>query len=604
VNKIEFNNLIENISLDTNQKENAFILLYTLYAWKTISKEISNDNYKFESFYNNEITVDKLYEIFNNIKESFVFIDSYFEIIGIGVVKFGIPLSDNDLIKLCNILIENDYLPNVSDGFNIITNKNNSKLGDIEYNESLSTLISNFVEGDSIYIPFNSYYDFIYKIKDFKKKKIYSESNHISFYDDLMRILDNVDITHHWTENTLLYPTFVNSKASHLLEQFDCVVAFPPMNQKDSSIAKKLSEDKYNRFKIHKGSSLDVAQFEHILTQTKNKAIVVMPVGFTYRSGVEEEFRKYLINKNYLEAIIQLPPNLNPSTSIETTIVIINKNKKDSNTLFINLKNDDYLTKEKRKIILTNIDDIAKIYHNKNEINNVSKLITHKEIENNNYSFSIDRYVVSNEVSILKEQLKAYNLVELQDIATIRRSQQFKEENEGIFIHELSPSDFTKSGLTSSNQAKYKRIGSQEKKLPTYQLENLDLLLSVKGTIGKIALINYIDEEHKMITSQASVIIRLNNIEKNSDEHYKKMVCIYMYLKSDFGQSILKQLVSGVAMPQISTEDIKKLQIPIFKKEEEKRLSDNFKQEQILYNEINKISIDIKQIHNNFLGVK
>ena len=77
-----------------------------------------------------------------------------------------------------------------------------------------------------------------------------------------------------------------------------------------------------------------------------------------------------------------------------------------------------------------------------------------------------------------------------------------------------------------------------------------------------------------------------------------------MFFKSDIGQAMLGQLVAGAAMPQIATSEIKKLQIPILSDNEKKQLFLNFNNEIKMYNEINKISIDIKQIHNNFLGVK
>lgn len=58
----------------------------------------------------------------------------------------------------------------------------------------------------------------------------------------------------------------------------------------------------------------------------------------------------------------------------------------------------------------------------------------------------------------------------------------------------------------------------------------------------------------------------------------------------------------GAAMPQIATSEIKKLQIPILSKDEKKQVLLNFNNEIKMYNEINKINTDIKQIHNNFLG--
>ena len=75
-----------------------------------------------------------------------------------------------------------------------------------------------------------------------------------------------------------------------------------------------------------------------------------------------------------------------------------------------------------------------------------------------------------------------------------------------------------------------------------------------------------------------------------------------MYLKSDLGQTILSSLVAGVAMPQIATAEIKKLQIPLFTKDNEKELFLNFNNEIEMYNKIILLETNIQQIHNNFLG--
>ena len=99
-----------------------------------------------------------------------------------------------------------------------------------------------------------------------------------------------------------------------------------------------------------------------------------------------------------------------------------------------------------------------------------------------------------------------------------------------------------------------------------------------------------------LVASQASQVIRV--------EDKDKAIELYMFLKSDIAQAMLKQLVAGSAMPQISTNEIKQLQIPILSNDEKKQVLLNFNSEVKLYNEIDKLNKEIQQIHNNFLGVK
>ena len=223
-------------------------------------------------------------------------------------------------------------------------------------------------------------------------------------------------------------------------------------------------------------------------------------------------------------------------------------------------------------------------------------MISRDEIINNNYSFAIDKYIVREETKEVQKDLEKFNLIKLEDIADIRRSQLFKDEGEGLEVCEISPSDFSKAGFTLECE-KIKQIGSQEKRLDTYELQPYDVLLSTKGTIGKVAIIG--DITKPMIASQAIQVIRIK--DKNKEE---KAVSLYMYLKSDLGQTILSSLVAGVAMPQISTVEIKKLNVPNLNKDEEKKLFLNFNSELEMYNKITNLEQNIKQLHNNFLGAK
>lgn len=63
-------------------------------------------------------------------------------------------------------------------------------------------------------------------------------------------------------------------------------------------------------------------------------AIVSFP-GVLYRGGAEKKIRKYLIDNNYIDAIIQLPPDLFFGTTIGTCIMVLKKSKKDNSVLFI-----------------------------------------------------------------------------------------------------------------------------------------------------------------------------------------------------------------------------------------------------------------------------
>jgi len=554
-------------------------LLYVCKAWNILSKDGKIEKeLTFDAFYNQKIEVKKLVSVFEKLSKKVKLFSIY---------KFDTKnIKDTTLVAILNLVSQNTTLENINDAF---YKDRGMKIG-FSTSSQIAELGIKLLDGVSneIYVPFTNGFTYT----EYTDKKIFADYQleKASLIAELINVLEDKEIVFERT-NTLEEPKFINPDAPHLLKEFESVLSFPPFNVRGDFDARN---DSFNRFKFQRGSVLDVAHFEHILAQTKNKAVVLMHVGFTYRSGSEEEFRKYLIEQNYVEAIIQLPPNLHSATSIETTFFVINKNKTDDKVHFINLKDESFIKREGRQLVFKSIDKILDIYENKKELENISCLISNNEIAQNNYSFAIDRYVIAEDVKAMQKTLERFELVELKDIADIRRAQLFKDEGDGLEVFEISPSDFTKAGFTLEC-GKVKQIGSQERRLDTYELQPYDVLLSTKGTIGKVAIIGEIKKP--IIASQAIQVIRLK-----CDDKKDKAIALYMYLKSDLGQTFLSSLVAGVAMPQIATVEIKKLQIPLFTKDNEKKLFLNFNNEIEMYNKITLLETNIQQIHNNFLG--
>jgi len=555
-------------------------IIYLLIAWKKISTHINKEELTFEYFHTQRGETKKFQSTIKELSKSIKLFELFLHQ-NIGLDK----IESNELSKLFSIANEELAVPKVFDVF--------SSLAEDYTGFSIANQIADLgvrlLDGEclEIYSPFCHGYNIAY----YTDKKIFAESFADEFVIELMKTIENVSIDFTFTD-PLSHPTYI--KAASLM-QFKCILSFPPMGVSTNN--EFLRTDKYNRFKFHKvKSNSDIAQFEHILSQMSGKAVVLMPVGFTYRGNQDEEFRKYLLDNNLLEAIIQLPPNLHNATSIETTFVIVNKQKKDNNVYFLNLKHESFIQREGRRLTLKDINRIVALYENKEELENISRIVSPDEIYQNNYSFAIDRYIISNKIEEIQQKLNSFELVNLEAIADIRRSQLFKDEGEGKEVYEVSPSDFIKAGFLFEC-GKIKQIGSQYKRLQTYKLEPYDVLLSTKGTIGKVAIVGEASET--MIASQAVQVIRLKGNNKK-----QKAIVLYMFFKSILGQALLSTLVSGVAMPQIATIEIKKLKVPMLTDEEDKQIIANFHNEIKMFKDIEEIGQKINTIHNNFLGAR
>lgn len=142
-------------------------------------------------------------------------------------------------------------------------------------------------------------------------------------------------------------------------------------------------------------SKADLAFIMHSLSWLASNgtaAIVCFP-GVMYRGGAEKKIRKYMIDNNFVDCIIQLPSNLFFGTSIATCIMVLKKNKVDNRTLFIDATNECIKVTNNNKLTQENMDKIVECFANRTETKYFSHLATYEEIEENDYNLSVSTYV-------------------------------------------------------------------------------------------------------------------------------------------------------------------------------------------------------------------
>lgn len=168
-------------------------------------------------------------------------------------------------------------------------------------------------------------------------------------------------------------------------------------------------------------SKADFAFIMHSLSwlATNGTAAIVCFPGIMYRGGAEQKIRKYLIDNNYIECIIQLPDNLFYGTPIATCIMVLKKSKIDNKTLFIDASeeyekatNNNKLTDGKDG----NIEHILSYYKERQNMEGIAYLASKEEIEAQEYNLSVSTYVKKKnikkviDIKVLNAQIK--NIVE------------------------------------------------------------------------------------------------------------------------------------------------------------------------------------------------
>jgi type I restriction enzyme M protein len=149
-------------------------------------------------------------------------------------------------------------------------------------------------------------------------------------------------------------------------------------------------------------SKADLAFTMHILNwlATNGTAAIVEFPGVMYRGGAEQKIRKYLVDNNYVDTVIQLPPDLFFGTGIQTCILVLKKSKKDNKVLFINAEREFARFGNKNKLRPEDIDKVLAKYTDRVDVAYFSRQVSHDEIEQNGYSLSVTSYVVAEDTRI------------------------------------------------------------------------------------------------------------------------------------------------------------------------------------------------------------
>ena len=152
-------------------------------------------------------------------------------------------------------------------------------------------------------------------------------------------------------------------------------------------------------------------------------AIVCFP-GIMYRGGAEQKIRKYLVDNNFIDCVIQLPSNLFYGTSIATCIMVLKKNKPDNSVLFIDAGGECIKVANNNKLTAENIDRIVNAFAARKEEAYFAHVATWDEVKGNEYNLSVSTYV---EAEDTREQIDIAKLnAEVEEI--VAREQALRDE--------------------------------------------------------------------------------------------------------------------------------------------------------------------------------
>jgi type I restriction enzyme M protein len=156
-------------------------------------------------------------------------------------------------------------------------------------------------------------------------------------------------------------------------------------------------------------SRADLAFTLHMLSwlAVNGTAAIVQFPGVLYRGGAEQKIRKFLIDNNYVDAVIQLPPDLFFGTTIATCVVVLKRSKTDNKTLFIDASEEFVRQGNKNKLTEENRGRILNALTARVDADHFATLVENETVAENGYNIAVSSYV------------EAENIREAVDIRTL-----------------------------------------------------------------------------------------------------------------------------------------------------------------------------------------
>lgn len=192
--------------------------------------------------------------------------------------------------------------------------------------------------------------------------------------------------------NTLTDPAHMDD------EPFEAIVSNPPYSTRweGDSNTLLINDPRFSPAGVlAPKSKADLAFTMHMLSwlAVNGTAAIVEFPGVLYRGGAERKIRKYLIDNNFVDAVIQLPPDLFFGTTIATCIIVLKKSKADNAVLFIDASAEFVRVGNKNKLTEENRQRILDAYVARKDADHFARLVESGEIEANDYTIAVSSYV-------------------------------------------------------------------------------------------------------------------------------------------------------------------------------------------------------------------
>ena len=300
------------------------------------------------------------------------------------------------------------------------------------------------------------------------------------------------------------------------------------------------------------------------LARGRDAAVCLLPPSFLFQaSKANQAFKARAVYDYGLDAVVSLPMGSLHGTPLSSALVIFRPSatKRRAHLLPNVFMVDARGYRPRSGSDLTLPEGFGALIreHTPSEI---SSLVSISEIEANDFVLLPERYVLSPEMRRVRELTSSSKTVVLDDIVELYRPQALRGPKDTGLAHdtlfEVGVADIDEVGLVRDASKQVFVTPEAALQARKARLEPGDIILVIKGSVGKVGFIREVPEGSNWLASQSFAILRLRGHGPIRDPRV-----LFRYLSSSLGQGVLQSLRVGTAVPGLQMADARRLAVAV-----------------------------------------
>ena len=339
-----------------------------------------------------------------------------------------------------------------------------------------------------------------------------------------------------------------------------------------------------------------VAIADQLAQAPQARSIISLSGGALFRTvGVEATARDELIASRRLQAVLNVPSGMTyHETGIGTGILVLSPAEEKQDTVrFLDLSAPHLSTRSSRGRYVAKTDTTWRdVLIKPLSGDKFGRDVSISEIEEQGGLLTVSRYLSKTGAKLDAFNMR-YGVRELSDLVELIRPVALPKAEDGEYlVHETAPGDIGEDGFLKMPPKTVMVDRGALRKAQNQQLEAGDVILSVKGTIGRVGIVpDSVPGRHDddlWTVGQSMMILR---------PHAARILpeVLYEYLSSEVVQQHFETLAGGAVIMSFNMKDLKGLPIPVPSMQEQQQIADAFRSRQNLYAKIQRIRDEISE---------